>query len=170
MPFTDSKAKTRRRKIPLLIALALGFAGALAWSQTLPKPQIIGASWVYSTAGEYHNVRDDLVHAIEDQGLVISYTAQLANMLRRTANATGARKQVYENAETLMFCSAELTYDLTLHNPHNITLCPYGISIYTLTDDPSTVLLSIPAPPIDQADYAAIHQLLEQIIAATLIW
>lgn len=152
------------------MALALCWGSALAWTQTLPKPQVIGSSWVYTTSGEYHNVRDDLVQAIEDEGLVISYTAHLANMLRRTANATGATKQVYENAETLMFCSAELTYDLTLHNPHNITLCPYSISIYTLSDDPSEVLLSIPAPPIDQADYAAVHQLLEQIIAATLIW
>lgn len=139
-------------------------------AQTLPKPRVIGSSWVYSTVGLYHNVREDLVQAIQNEGLVISYTAHLASMLRRTADATGASTQVYDNAESLLFCSSELTYELTLHNPHNITLCPYSISIYSLNADPDTVHLSIRAPELEQADYAAVHQLLEQIIAATLTW
>ncbi|MDP5054058.1 MAG: hypothetical protein NWP69_09715 [Congregibacter sp.] len=144
--------------------------GPDTWAQSLPKPEVLGSSWVYSTTGLYNNVRDDLVHAIQDKGLVISYTAHLASMLRRTADATGASTQVYENAESLLFCSAELTYELTLNNPHNITLCPYSISIYSLKADPEHVLLSIRAPELEQADYAAVHQLLEQIIAATLAW
>ncbi|WOJ92695.1 hypothetical protein R0135_12990 [Congregibacter variabilis] len=153
-----------------LAVLLLCLLGAQAPAQTLPTPQVIGSSWVYSTPGIYHNVRADLVQAIEDEGLVISYTAHLASMLRRTANATGATTQVYDNAESLLFCSSELTYELTLHNPHNITLCPYSISIYSLKADPENVLLSIRAPELEQADYAAVHQLLEQIIAATLTW
>lgn len=153
-----------------LLALTLCFFGAQASAQILPKPQVVGSSWVYSTPGLYHNVREDLVQAIEDEGLVISYTAHLASMLRRTAEATGASTQVYDNAESLLFCSSELTYELTLNNPHNITLCPYSISIYSLNADPDNVLLSIRAPELEQADYAAVHQLLEQIIAATLTW
>lgn len=150
--------------------LALAFTSLQSLAQTLPEPTVIGSSWVYSTPGHYHDIRADLVQAIEDEGLVISYTAHLASMLRRTAEATGASKQVYDNAESLLFCSADLTYELTLHNPHNITLCPYGISIYSLSGDATNVYLSIRAPELEQADYAAIHQLLEQIIAATLIW
>lgn len=153
-----------------LLALTLCFFGAQASAQTLPTPRVIGSSWVYSTPGLYHNVREDLVQAIQNEGLVISYTAHLASMLRRTADATGASTQVYDNAESLLFCSSELTYELTLHNPHNITLCPYSISIYSLNADPGNVLLSIRAPELEQADYAAVHQLLEQIIAATLTW
>ncbi|WP_439107461.1 hypothetical protein [Congregibacter sp.] len=157
--------------LPRLLALtALILLGAESWAQSLPTPKVVGSSWVYSTPGLYHNVRDDLVQAIQDEGLVISYTAHLASMLRRTANATGATTQVYENAESLLFCSAELTYELTLNNPHNITLCPYSISIYSLSDDPENVQLSIRAPELEQPDYAAVHQLLEQIIAATLTW
>lgn len=153
-----------------LTLTALMLAGAQSSAQLLPTPEVVGSSWVYKTPGLYHNVRDDLVQAIQDEGLVISYTAHLASMLTRTAEATGAKVQVYENAESLLFCSAELTYELTLNNPHNITLCPYSISIYTLTTDLDNVHLSIRAPELEQADYAAVHQLLEQIIAATLTW
>ncbi|EAQ98269.1 hypothetical protein [Congregibacter litoralis] len=153
-----------------LLLSTLVLPASPGWTQTLPKPEVVGSSWVYKTQGLYHNVRDDLVQAIQDEGLVISYTAHLASMLRRTADATGAKKQVYENAESLLFCSAELTYELTLSNPHNITLCPYSISIYTLSETPDTVNLSIRAPELEQADYAAVHQLLEQIIAGTLSW
>ncbi|WP_439102822.1 hypothetical protein [Congregibacter sp.] len=154
----------------LIVFCALLLFGSPGGAQSLPKPQIVGSSWIYKTEGLYHNVRDDLVLAIQGEGLVISYTAHLASMLQRTADATGAQKQVYENAESLLFCSAELTYELTLSNPHNITLCPYSISIYTLSADPDTVHLSIRAPELEQPDYAAVHQLLEQIIAATLSW
>ena len=154
--------------IPPGLALLL-VAGQLQ-AQALPKPEIIGSSWVYRTQGLYHNVRDDLISAIEDEGLVISYTAHLASMLRRTADATGAEVQVYDNAQSLLFCKADLTYELTVRNPHNITLCPYSISIYTLRETPDTVYLAIRSPDLEQPDYAAIHQLLEQIIAATLTW
>lgn len=155
-------------------AALAGFAtlagSAALQAQVLPTPEVIGSSWVYRTEGLYHNVRDDLIGAIEDEGLVISYTAHLASMLTRTADATGADVQVYDNAQSLLFCKADLTYELTVRNPHNITLCPYSISIYTLKKEPDTVFLAIRSPELEQADYAAIHQLLEQIIAATLTW
>jgi hypothetical protein len=153
-----------------MIGIALLILSNRGVAQTLPEPEVIGSSWVYRTDGMYHNVRDDLVNAITDEGLVISYTAHLASMLRRTSEATGAVKQVYDNAQSMLFCSSELTYELTLNNPHNITLCPYSISIYTLTGEPETVYLSIRSPELEQPDYAAVHQLLEQIIAATLDW
>lgn len=125
---------------------------------------------MYQTEGQYHNVSADLVDAIEDRGMVVSYTAHLASMLQRTAAATGAIKQVYDNAQSLLFCKADLTYELTARNPHNITLCPYQISIYTLTDEPGSVFLAIRAPELSEPDYAAIHQLLEQVIADTIAW
>lgn len=160
----------RGLSIGVLCCLAGGFYALPGHADALPKPEVIGSSWVYSTEGLYHNVREDLVGAIKDEGLVISYTAHLASMLRRTADATGAVKQVYDNAESLLFCSSELTYELTVSNPHNVTLCPYSISIYTLSAKPDTVYLSIRAPELEQPDYAAVHQLLEQIISATLSW
>jgi len=91
-------------------------------------------------------------------------------MLMRTADAVGASKQVYDNAQILLFCKADLTYELTAENPHNLTLCPYSISVYTLTEKPGTVYLAIPAPDFQVPAYAAIHQLLESIVAEALSW
>jgi hypothetical protein len=161
---------TARPTHTLLFLLLVGMLAPAVAAQPLPKPEVIGSSWVYRTEGLYHNVRADLVEAIEGRGLVISYEAHLASMLRRTANATGAEKQVYDNAESLLFCKADLTYELTARNPHNITLCPYAIAIYSLSADPETVYLAIRAPELEQADYAAIHQLLESIVAEALTW
>jgi uncharacterized protein (DUF302 family) len=151
-------------------AAALGLCSVPAYAEGLPKPEVIGSSWVYSVEAPFHNVRSDLAEAIEGRGLVISYEAHLASMLRRTSNATGAVEQVYDNAESLFFCKSDLTYELTVRNPHNATLCPYSIAVYSLTRDPQTVYLSIRAPEMEQPDYAAIHQLLESIIAETLAW
>lgn len=151
------------------VMLGLGLAGP-AFSQPLPQPEIIAESWVYAVRAPYTAVRDDLRRSIEEQGLVVSYNAELASMLRRTANATGAQREVYANAESMLFCSAALTYELTLSNPHNATLCPYSIAVYSLREEPGTVYLAIPAPALSVPGYAAIHQLLETIIAQTLSW
>ena len=158
-----------RRVLLALAILTAGFAPS-AFTQPLPKPEIHGASWVYAVRAPYSAVRDDLQRAIEEQGLVISYNAELASMLQRTSDATGAQQQVYASAESMLFCSATLTYELTLSNPHNATLCPYSIAIYSLSEDPQTVYLAIPAPALDVPGYAAIHQLLETIVGQALSW
>jgi len=159
-------------RVKLLLALYLLVFGSqqVIAVDPLPKPEVIGPSWVYSTDGLYHDVKDDLVAAIESRGIVIAYQAHAASMLRRTAEAVGATSQVYDNAQILLFCKADLTYELTAENPHNLTLCPYSISIYTLSQDPQTVYLAIPAPDYQVPAYAAIHQLLESIVAETLSW
>jgi uncharacterized protein (DUF302 family) len=139
-------------------------------AQTLPKPKISGAAHVYNTEGNYQDVKADLIAAIESRGLVISYTAYAANMLARTSEAVGASAKAYDNAEILLFCKADLTYDLTIANPHNLVLCPYSIAIYALVHNPDTIYLSIRRPDLQVAEYASIHSLLEGIIAETLDW
>ena len=154
----------------LLAALCLSVLSPTVSAQSLPQAKTSGAALVYSTEGDYHNVKSDLVDAIESQGLVISYTAHAANMLERTAEAVGALARAYDNADTLLFCKADLTYELTIANPHNLVLCPYSISIYTLANKPHRVYLSIRRPDLQVAEYASIHSLLEAIIADTLSW
>jgi hypothetical protein len=154
-------------------ALLIAWVAAMsAWAQPEPaktnsdRPQaeINGGAWVYSTSGEYHNVRDDLVDAIESYGMVVSYTAHTAAMLERTAEAVGAIKKVYAFADTLLFCKADLTYKLTLANPHNLVLCPYAIAVYSLRDDKDTIYISFRKPDLHVPEYAAVHQLLEDIV------
>jgi len=154
----------------LFATLCLSLLSSAVSAQSLPQPVTSGAALVYSTEGNFHNLRSDLVDAIESRGLVISYTAHAANMLERTAEAVGALTKAYQDADILLFCKADLTYHLTIANPHNLVLCPYSISIYTLANKPQTVYLSIRRPDLQVAEYAAIHSLLETIIADTLSW
>ena len=129
-----------------------------------------GPAWVYTTQGDFQDVRADLVDAIESRGLVVSYQAYTGSMLQRTADAVGALTRVYEQADTLLFCSAELTHKLLAANPHHVPLCPYSISVYVLANEPDTVYLAIRAPEKDVPAYAEIHQLLEGIIYDTVEW
>jgi uncharacterized protein (DUF302 family) len=53
-------------------------------------------------------------------------------MLQRTGADIGASRQVFAQAEIIEFCSASLSRKMMEADPHNIVLCPFAISIYTL--------------------------------------
>jgi len=160
----------RKRFCSLAILLFFGAASvsAQAGESAGLQPDKSGAAWVYKTQGEYHNVKEDLVDAIESYGMVVSYTAHAAAMLERTAGAVGAIKKVYDFADILLFCKANTTYDLTLANPHNIVLCPYAIAVYTLREDKDTVYISFRKPNLDIPEWAVVHQLLEEIVSEVI--
>jgi hypothetical protein len=85
-------------------------------------------------------------------------------MLDRTQADLGYKTQVYATGgETVMFCKADLSQAMMRDNPHNIDLCPYGISIYTLATEPNKVFLSY-RQPVDFPVYKPIHALLDSII------
>ncbi len=90
--------------------------------------------------------------------------------MHRTAAAVGAVCKAYDRADILLFCKADLTYALTIKNPHNLALCPYSISVYTLASDWERVYLSIRAPEQSVPEYAAVHELLVDIIQDTIAW
>ena len=161
-----NNTKVIRAALWLLLALP-AFAAAEAEPVT---HQVSGGAWVYQTTGDYHDVRANLVEAIQARGIVISYTAHAASMLQRTAEAVGAMRQAYDNADILLFCKADLTYELTIENPHNLALCPYSISVYTLAKDFNTVYLGIRSPELQVPEYRPIHELLVEIIEETLEW
>lgn len=97
---------------------------------------------VYTTESTFEDAKADLLEAIEDNGLVISYTSHAENMLANTAEVSGVLKAVYEDAEILLFCKADLSHALVAANPHNIVLCPYSIAIYVLNGESEKVYLS----------------------------
>ena len=138
---------------------------AIGYSATKQQPQKTGVAWVYHTQGEYNNVRQDLVDAIESYGMVVSYTAHAAAMFERTAGAVGAIKKVYDFADILLFCKANTGYQLTLADPHNLVLCPYAIAVYSLRDDKDTIYVSFRRPELNAPEYASVLQLLEDIVS-----
>jgi uncharacterized protein (DUF302 family) len=160
----------KRRPFLLLFASLVVAASGFATEEQQPVPFMSGGAWIYSTTGSYLDVRADLVDAIESRGIVISYTAHAASMLQRTAEAVGAIGKAYDNADILLFCKADLTYQLTIKNPHNLALCPYSVSIYTLASDAGTVYLSIRAPEPSVPEYTPVHELLVEIVTETIAW
>ena len=97
---------------------------------------------VFSTEATFQDAKDDLLDAIGENGLVVSYTSHAKNMLENTAAVSGINKAVYNDAEIILFCKAGLSHELVAGNPHNIVLCPYSIAIYVLFEEPERVYLS----------------------------
>lgn len=97
---------------------------------------------VRSISGTFDDVRERVQLAIENRGLVVSYTARVGDMLARTGRDLGSSRPVYVNAEVLEFCSARYSAEAMSADPHSIVHCPYGIAVYVLVTDPTRVFVS----------------------------
>lgn len=84
--------------------------------------------------------------AIENRGLVINYTSHIADMLARTGADIGATRQIFAKAEIIEFCSAKLSRKMMELDLHNIVLCPFAISIYTLPGEKNTTWVAYRLP------------------------
>ena len=99
-----------------------------------------------SLKGSFDDVKERLVIAIENRGLVLNYTARIGAMLERTGKDIGSARQVYANAEVVEFCSAVVSRSTMEADPRNIVFCPYAIAIYVLPNEPGTVYLAYRKP------------------------
>ena len=104
---------------------------------------------VVKVNGNFDDIKDSLVLAIERQGLVINSTSHVGSMLERTGRDIGNDKRIYKNAEVIEFCSAKVSRAVMETDPKAIVLCPYSISIYTLPGKAETVFLAYRKFPID---------------------
>lgn len=124
------------RRLIVLFALVLSTGAALAETWMVRQ----------KVAGSFADTRDAVVMAIENRGLVVNYTAHIADMLQRTGADIGASRQIYDNAEIIEFCSASLSRKMMEADPHNIVLCPFAISIYTLPGEKNTTWVAYRKP------------------------
>lgn len=90
--------------------------------------------------GSFDEVKEAVVIAIENRGLVINYTAHIADMLDRTGADIGTNRKLYDRAEIIEFCSATLSRRMMEADPHNIVQCPFALSIYVLPGEKATWL------------------------------
>ena len=124
-------------------AIALLIIGFACGSASAAMP---GVS-IRSVKGDFDDVRERVVMALESRGLVLNYTAHIGNMLERTGKDIGSERQIYGTAELLEFCSAALSRKMMEADPRNIVFCPYAIAVYTLPNDPAKVYVSYRRPP-----------------------
>jgi len=144
-----------------ILWLVLGCA--IAFAQT-------PAAKVRTVKGTFDDVKERVVMALENRGLVISYTAHVGTMLERTGRDLGNGKPIFGNAETLEFCSARLSRDTMEADPHNIVFCPYAIAVYTLPESRGMVYLSYRVPTgggsaASVRTLRAVEQLLADIVS-----
>ena len=100
-----------------------------------------GAS-VVAVNGNFADVKDDLVAAIEQRGLLVNSTSHVGDMLERTGRDLGKTKRIYDRAEVVEFCSATASRAMTEADPRNLVYCPYTIAIYSLPGKPGVVYLA----------------------------
>lgn len=96
--------------------------------------------------GSFIEAKEALIMAIENRGLVINYTSHIADMLERTGSDLGTSRKIFGQAEIIEFCSAKLSRRMMEIDPHNIVMCPFAISIYTLPGEKDRVWLSYRKP------------------------
>jgi hypothetical protein len=123
----------------------------------------------YRKQASYEDVKFELSNAIITRGLGIDYTGHINKMLERTGADVGSSKQVYQNAEFLLFCSAKLSREMMEADPVNIGYCPYVVFIYEAADKPGEIVVGYrrPAPTADahsRQALVAVEALLEGIV------
>ena len=100
----------------------------------------------YSKAGKFDDVHEDLKLAIEGRGLVIDYESHVNRMLERTGKDVGSSRKLYADARAFVFCSAALSRKTMEADPANVSLCPYGMTVYATAQKPGTVHVSYRRP------------------------
>jgi uncharacterized protein (DUF302 family) len=137
--------------------------------QANDKPQIINSSVVYSVQDEkWADINDAVKDAIAEKGIVISYTSHAKALLDRTAAAVEVKQDTYLGAQIHLFCQVPLSHKMIKDNPHIISGCPYGISVYELNSNPGTIYVSYRKLMASEPAYDGVTKLQDEIVRIAL--
>lgn len=116
------------------LAVSLGGAAAAA---DMAKDGLT----TYTVDGDFEDVRFALENAIVNRGLVIDYVSHIGDMLARTGADVGGKKEIFANAQSMLFCSAVLSRAAMEADPANISFCPYSLFVYETADTPGKIVV-----------------------------
>jgi uncharacterized protein (DUF302 family) len=125
----------------------------------------------YEVEEEFEEVKELITDAITEQGLIVTNTLHISDMLNRTADALGIDKPVYKKAESIEFCSAKISHAMTQADPRNLVVCPFTIAIYVLPAMPEQVHIAFSNPNIlggEQGASKLVFSFLDEIAKAGL--
>lgn len=132
------------------------------------NPIHIGHSVVYTLENEtYEDINSDIKSAINDKGIVISYTSHAKKMFDRTAKSSGFKQGIYKHAQIHLFCQSSTSHKMVRKNPHIIAACPYSIAVYELRDKKNTIYVSYREYPKEKS-YKNVNKLQKEIIEEAL--
>jgi uncharacterized protein (DUF302 family) len=112
----------------------------------IPPAAADGSVVTTRVEGDFHDVANNIRMSIIGKGINIAHELPASDMLNRTGPAYGYKTDTYKNARTFEFCSARISHKLARQDPDNIVLCPFTISVYTVTSEPDYVRLSYRKP------------------------
>ncbi len=84
--------------------------------------------------------------AVTERGLSFSEPLHIGEMLQRTAPDLGIEQQVYQQAEVVTFCSAQLTHELVHAHPLNMGVCPLSVMVFQTVAEPAQVTVAYRLP------------------------
>jgi len=68
--------------------------------------------------------------------MYINNLMHMDEMLERTGKDLGLGGKIYEQAQSIEFCSAVLSRKMTSEDPSRIVNCPFILSVYVLPGEP----------------------------------
>jgi uncharacterized protein (DUF302 family) len=156
-------------RIPLIGLIPLAILGTFA-----PLAVAGGGYAVYQSGAAFDDVLEGLKLAIEERGMYINNVMHLSEMLDRTGKDLGQDQPIYARAESIEFCSAVLSREMTTEDPSRLVNCPFIISVYTLPDQAGTTYVVHREIPEDQvagsAVMARISTMLKEVAGAAAAW
>jgi uncharacterized protein (DUF302 family) len=153
-----------KKLIPLCLALSIFSTSGLA---NEPISATDAPIVVYQVEEAYDEIKSNLEMAITGQGMLITSTLHISEMLERTAADTGLGKPLYEKAEALEFCSIKMSYQMSEAHPANMATCPLTLSVYQVAGDSDNTYVAYRRPSmLGEADAVekALLKLLDGIV------
>jgi uncharacterized protein (DUF302 family) len=129
---------------------------------------------VYDSESEFADVMEGLKMAIQERGMYINNVMNMGEMLERTGKDLGMDTPLYGQAESIEFCSAVLSREMSTENPAHVVNCPFIIAVYTLPGETDTTYVAhreIPPEQIESSPaMAKVAEMLRSISEAAVSW
>jgi uncharacterized protein (DUF302 family) len=155
------------RRLMILGIMMLWMGCAQAGGEPMQEGQ---PGRIYTTDQLFEDVVENVKMGVVEQGLLVSGTLHVSDMLNRTAADLGF-SEVFAKAESVEFCSAQISHMMAQAAPENIGVCPFTISVYVKKEEPGQVYVSYRIPVLsgdaEEATAAAI-ELLDDIAQSAL--
>lgn len=156
---------TFRKSLHIAAVCAGMVLGATTMASAQSVPEGVTA---YQVEAAFEDVRFDLENAIVNKGLVIDYVSHIGDMLARTSQDVGGSKEIFLQAQSMLFCSADLSRKAMEADAANIAYCPYSLFVYETPEQPGSVTvgyrqLDETGSDESRAAIAAVNELLDTI-------
>ncbi|RNF34827.1 DUF302 domain-containing protein [Paracoccus methylarcula] len=120
----------------------------------------------HEVEAEFDDIAFGVENAIINAGLVIETRSHVGEMLARTKEDVGGKKDIYTHAEIFTFCSATVSRQVMEADPMNIQSCPYSIFLFETPDAPGRITVGHPSYG---GSMAPAQDLLDGILADALM-